>query len=174
MISNSIIRLRVVELEDLDILLEWENSPELMFFGDPHLPYSRHLMKRYVEAAEDDLFSAKQFRFIIEVKEKSQAIGHLDLYDFEPSSLKAAIGIVIAAEKERGKGYAKQALDLLEEYAFKTLFLHQLYAFVPDSNTISKALFESCGFKESARLIDWRKSLEGYQDVVLFQKLSGL
>ena len=62
---------------------------------------------------------------MITLREQERTIGAADLYDFDPFHLRAAVGILVEAE-ERQQGYGLQALQLLEEYAFRFLHLRQL------------------------------------------------
>ena len=77
-------------------------------------------------------------------------------------------GIAILKEYRR-KGYAGEALRLLAGYAFHTLRLHQLYAYVTCDNEASLALFESCGFTRKVALKQWFYNEGDYQDAYLLQ-----
>lgn len=164
------IKLRAIEPEDLDILLEWENNVDLMKFGDAHLPYSRFIMKQYVESAQDDFHKAGQFRYMIHHLKDDRAIGHVDLYDYDRANLRAAVGIVVPKEEDRRHGSALQALKLLEVQAFQLFGLHQIYAFVPAFNRPSQGLFEKAGYSQSGVLKDWKRIGEAYEDVWIYQK----
>lgn len=170
MSKEDLISLRTVQKKDLDLLLHWENDPEYMASADPHRTYSSQMMKRYIERAEDDLFSAGQFRYIIEEAHSQRAIGHIDLYDVDAAHLRAAVGILIAEKKDRRKGYAQSALELLQERAFEEHRLHQLYAFISRSNQASIQLFEGAGFRASGELKQWVFTEDGHQDVFVYQK----
>ena len=61
------------------------------------------------------------------------AVGLLDLINIDPYNLKAEVGIALLAE-ERGKGYARASLRLLEGFARENLHLHLLYAYVSRTN----------------------------------------
>lgn len=170
MIESKNLRLRAVEPEDLENLLIWENSTALMRFGEAHLPYSRDLMQRYIETASDDLYIAKQFRFMLEILSTGETIGHLDLHDFDPQHLRAAVGILIAQEQHRQQGWALEALHLMEAYAYEAWGIYQLYAHIPVSNQASQALFKKAGFEKSGQLKNWLRKGKHYEDVTIWQK----
>lgn len=170
MSESDLTALRPVQEKDLDLLLRWENDPEFMASADPHRSYSRALLERYIQHAADDLFAAGQFRYIIEETRSARAIGHIDLYDLNTDHLRAAVGILIAEKKDRRKGHARRALDLIQQRAFEEYRLHQLYAFVSKSNHASIQLFEGAGFSSSGELKQWVFSQDGHQDVFVYQK----
>lgn len=51
-------------------------------------------------------------------------------------------------EKEQGKGYMKEALNLVLKYAFNDLKLHRIEASTLIDNIRSQNVLKSCGFKE--------------------------
>lgn len=168
--KEDLISLRTVHKKDLDLLLRWENDPEYMTSAEPHRNYSKTILERYIERAADDLFLAGQFRYIIEETDSKCAIGHIDLYDLDTAHLRAAVGILIAEKKNRRKGHARRALELIQQRAFEEHRLHQLYAFVSKMNHASIQLFERAGFTASGELKQWVFSADGYQDVFVYQK----
>ena len=93
-------------------------------------------------------YEAKQLRLAICKVETKKAIGLIDLFDFDPKNHRAGIGIVIQHEIDRGKGVGKEALNLLVDYAFNQLNLHQLYANIGVNNDISLKLFTTFGFQK--------------------------
>jgi diamine N-acetyltransferase len=94
-------------------------------------------------------------------------LGCIDLFDFDARNRKAAIGMYIAPEA-RGKGVGKQAVQLLEDYAFGFLHLRMLYAIISVHNTACSHIYEQMGFVGSSPLANW--TLEG--DARLWQKLN--
>ncbi|MDR2233321.1 MAG: GNAT family N-acetyltransferase [Tannerella sp.] len=166
LLENEIIRLRAPEPEDLDMLYIWENDASLWETGNALSPYSRYTLKQYIADADKDIFESKQLRLIIELKASRTAIGNIDLYDFDPHHRRAGVGILIDASHQR-RGYAKNALQLIMNYAFTFIKIHQLYAYIPVTNTPSLRLFERCGFETMGEMKDWLLTSDGYADVLL-------
>lgn len=98
-------------------------------------------------------------------------VGALDLFEFDPHDLRCGVGILIHAPADRGRGYAGETLDLLLTYARDVLGLHQLWCDVEAGNAASLALFRRAGFTESGRKRHWRRTPQGWQDVILLQRL---
>lgn len=176
MIELSQLKLRAVELSDVDLLYRWENNLEMQpFGGNPTAPFSKHQLTHFIENNRGDLYSDLQMRLMLEfeVEGNWQVAGIVDVFDFEPFHNRAGIGIVIH-KSFRGQGFAKTALSLLTEYLFKTWGLHQIWALVSTDNLPSVALFEGCDFEKIGIKRDWLKVGSGYQNAYEYQKINTL
>ena len=173
LLKNETILLRALEPEDLDFLYRWENEAELWQHGSTLTPYSRFALRDYLSnALEEDIFQSRQLRLMIVEISSQQPVGTIDVYDFDPTHLRAGVGILIDKNFRR-KGLGLQALQLMHEYAFRVLLLHQLYAYVPKDNTRSCQLFRKSGYEESGLLKSWLKTANGYSDVYFMQCILG-
>ena len=164
------IKLRKIEPSDLPFLYQWENDATMWADSDTHNPLSRHDLHQYIENTTGDIYRDGQLRLIIEgVADTSSPniIGCIDLFDFDARNRKSAIGMYIAPEA-RGKGVGKQAVQLLEDYAFGFLHLRMLYAIISVHNSACSHIYEQMGYIPSSLLRDW--TLEG--DAILWQKRS--
>ncbi len=168
--NHSAIHLRALEPSDLDFLFALENDQRLWTVSNTLVPFSKFTLKEYIAHAKDDIFTAKQQRFVISDAQNA-TMGLVDLYDFDPIHHRAGVGIVIAAS-HRGKGIGKEALSLIEEVAFQRLQLHQLYAGVGEDNPASLALFKAAGYEQCGLKKDWNYYNNGYHNEVVFQKIA--
>ena len=73
----------------------------------------------------------------------------VDLYDVDFEKGSAYVGVLIAEKQQRKKGFARQALLSMAQYAKKELKLIQLKATIQSSNEASIALFESLDYLRS-------------------------
>ena len=169
MLKGENIQLRALEPSDLDTLYLWENDINIWKVSQTITPFSKHVLSQYLANAHQDIFTARQLRLII-VKE-SRSIGTIDLFDFEPVHKRAGVGILIADQGDRQKGYAKEALELLINYAFKQLQLKQIYCNISSINKASINLFSGLDFMLVGVKKDWNKTQEGWEDELLFQRL---
>lgn len=165
------VRLRALEPEDVDILYRWENDTRVWEVSETVAPYSREVLRYFIENQRHDIYRTRQMRLVVCALDDDRAVGLIDLFDFEPRHQKAAVGIVICDETDRRQGYAAEALSLVCDYARDRLYLRQLHCTVHTDNEASIALFRSCGFTESGILKDWSRSEDGWRDEYLFQKL---
>jgi diamine N-acetyltransferase len=168
MISGAV-KLRALEPEDLELLYEWENDEANWTISNTISPFSRYILKRYLENSHKSIYESGQLRLMIELKTEKITIGTVDIFDFDPFHCRAGIGILIASEEHRKKGYASMALKGLIDYCFKTLQLHQLWCNILSTNTESLSLFGKIGFTEAGIKRDWVKTGTGYVDEHLFQ-----
>ena len=157
------IKLRKLEPSDLPFLYQWENDASVWADGANHNPLSQQDLRDYIESTTGDIYKDGQLRLIIE--EEGATVGCIDLFDFDPRNRRAALGMYIAPE-HRGKGVGKEALRLLEEYAFGHLNLRVLYAVIATKNTACTALYRNAGYTLSSPLSNW--TLEG--DAILWLK----
>jgi len=175
-LENNVVKLRAPEPEDVDLLYSWENNMEIWKVSNTLTPFSKYLLKKYIETSHLDIWESKQLRLIIEAKDQNSLmnvpVGLVDLFDFDPYHLRAGVGVLIAKNEDRRKGYATKALNVLVRYAFEVLQLNQLYANVSASNVISLRLFENLGFVMVGVKKDWLKTLKGWEDEVLLQLLN--
>ena len=168
--KESTIHLRALEPSDLDFLFALENDQRLWTISNTLVPFARYTLKEYIAHAKEDIFSAKQQRFVISDADK-HALGLIDLFEFDPHHHRAGVGLVIVA-KHRGKGLGKKALELIESYAFDRLQLHQLYAGVGEDNPVSLALFKAAGYVQCGLKKDWNYHNNRYHNEVVFQKIA--
>ncbi len=173
-LENSELRLRALEPTDIELLYLWENDSLLWEVSYTQTPYSRHILKCYLDTVHKDIYEQKQLRLVIEIKDGTMAVpvGLIDLFDIDFAHARAGVGVLIYSAEDRGKGYATAALGLLIHYSFKILGLHQLYCNIGVSNTASIKLFENAGFERIGVKKEWRKTPEGWQDELLLQRVS--
>jgi diamine N-acetyltransferase len=162
------ILLRALEPEDLDILYEWENDPELWKYGSTLTPYSKFALRDYLVSSLQDIFHSRQLRLMAVEKKFRFTVGTIDMYDYDPINQRAGIGVLLDAQFRR-KGFGTEMLHLSAEYAFYFLHLKQLYAYVPVSNMPSFKLLCKCGYKQTGILQSWIKIRENFEDVYFMQ-----
>ena len=164
--------LRALEPEDLDFIYTIENDESIWNVSNTQTPYSKFLIRQYLENAHQDIYEAKQLRLAICKNKTSEAVGLIDLFDFDPVNNRAGIGIVIQNEQHRGSGMGKEALELLINYSFTQLQLHQLYANIGTDNEASLNLFTTFGFQKIGVKHDWIFSNNSYHDEAVFQLIN--
>lgn len=170
------IKLRAIEPSDLDFLYEWENDPENWLVSNTSAPFSRHTLKKYIEHAHQDIYEARQLRLMIDrvnpSADEHKTVGTIDLFDFDPLNMRAGIGILIARKGDRMKGLASEALEVIIDYAFRNIHLHQLFCNVSEDNDASLKLFKKYGFRETGKKAEWIRKNGKWLDVFLLQKVN--
>jgi len=168
LLENHTLKLRALEPEDLDTLFSIENSSDLWNVSNTLTPYSKDLLKKYIENAHQDIYEVKQLRLVISDKRNDATVGLIDLFDYDPLNQRAGIGILILKEF-RHKGFALSALNQFMKYAFEHLDLHQLFANIPSDNQHSLDLFEKLHFLHIGTQKDWIKRNGVYKHVERYQ-----
>jgi len=163
------ITLRAIEPEDLELLYSWENDSRYWVLSNTVTPFSKYTLKRYIENSHKSIYTTGQTRLMIEHTKDGRTIGTIDIFDFDPFHCRAGLGILIAKEEYRRKGYASMAISCLIDYCFSTLQLHQLYCNILSNNKVSIQLFKKHGFRLIGIKKEWIKTAEGFIDEHMFQ-----
>ncbi|MBD0726690.1 GNAT family N-acetyltransferase [Flavobacterium sp. L1I52] len=171
-LKGNSIYLRALEPEDLEFIYAIENDENIWEVSNTQTPYSRFLIRQYLENAHQDIYEAKQLRLAICKDQDFPAIGLIDLFDFDPRNNRAGVGILIHSEGNRNQQIGSEALELLIRYSFGHLNLHQLYANIGVSNDASVALFTKFGFQCIGLKKDWNLINGVYQDEAVYQLIN--
>ncbi|WP_375239299.1 GNAT family N-acetyltransferase [Aurantibacter sp.] len=163
--------LRALEPEDLDFIYQIENDETVWEVSQTITPYSRFLIKEYLENAHKDIFEVKQQRFVI-CKLNNETVGLIDVYDFDIKNKRAGVGILIYGEENKAKGYGTNALKMVVDYCFKHLDLHQLHCNVTADNLASIKLFETQKFEKIGLKKDWVYTNGTYKDEYIYQLIN--
>lgn len=166
------IYIRALEPNDLEFIYAIENDQSIWEVSNTQTPYSRFLVKQYLENAHQDIYEAKQLRLAICQDQDFPALGLIDLFDFDPKNNRAGVGIVIQTMENRSKNIGSEALELLIHYSFYHLNLHQLYANIGTENKSSIALFTKFGFQKIGTKKDWNLVNGIYKDEAVFQLIN--
>jgi diamine N-acetyltransferase len=161
------ISLRALEPEDLDFLFQVENDETFWELSNTQTPFSKYILKQYIENANQDIYEIKQFRFVICNNENTQ-IGMIDLFEFDPKNKRIGVGLLIL-NKFQNQGLGSEALKLIINYAFESLNVHQIFANISSNNKNSISLFKKFNFAEVGVKKDWNFNNNKYQDEILFQ-----
>ncbi len=170
------ISIRAIEPADIDILYQWENDTETWSVSSTQAPFSHFVLEQYIASAHQDIYTAKQLRLMIDLpptplsnNETGRTIGCIDLFDFEPNHQRAGIGILIADKSDKRKGYASEALEILIEYCFSMLNLHQLFCNIAIDNEASVLLFQKHGFQITGVKKQWIRDGNEFKDELFLQ-----
>ncbi|MBF9219573.1 GNAT family N-acetyltransferase [Hymenobacter ruricola] len=164
------VHLRALEPDDLDFLYTLENDRDIWGVSDTLAPLSRQALREYLTHATTDIYVVRQLRQVVTTEISGVAVGVVDLFEYDALHQRAGVGITILAS-ERRHGYARQALELLKEYARDVLRLHQIYATVGATNLASMRLFRAAGFRRVGTRRAWLRTASGWQDAVEWQYL---
>jgi len=95
--------------------------------------------------------SATSFAFSFRTLADDRLIGFGALHSIAWNNQTGRLAIGIGEERDRGKGYGREMLDLLLRYAFWELNLHRVGLDVSAYNTAAIRLYEAAGFKREGK-----------------------
>ena len=109
-VSKQSLHLRALEPSDLDFLYTLENDQDLWAVSNTLVPFSRYTLEQYIAHAKEDIYSAKQQRFVL-TNADQHPLGCIDLYDFDPQHHRAGVGLVIQ-KNYRGKRICQSSASI--------------------------------------------------------------
>jgi len=171
-LEGKTIYLRALEPNDLEFVYEVENDQKIWHVSNTQTPYSRFLIRQYLENAHQDIFEARQLRLAICRDHDFPALGLIDLFEYDPKNNRAGIGILIKDPENRNSGIGSEALEILIQYAFRHLNLNQLFANIDVKNEASLALFANFGFEKIGVKKQWNLVNGKYEDEALCQLIN--
>lgn len=75
------VRLRAMEPEDLEIMYAMENDPQTWDVTNFSVPYSKYVLRQYMENSQCDMFADRQLRMMIVRREDDAVVGTIDITD---------------------------------------------------------------------------------------------
>lgn len=160
--------LRSVEIEDIEYMYRIENDTQNWSISSTTSPFSHYLLSRFVESQSRDIYANRELRLIITTG--GERCGIVDLFEFDPTNLRAGVGIVIDQDF-RGLGLASDTLKILAKYCKEVLNLRQLWCSVASDNPASIALFENNGYLRCGVRREWLRRGDSFVDEIEYQHL---
>jgi RimJ/RimL family protein N-acetyltransferase len=143
------IYLRPIDMNDMEMFFCWFNDPKLRRFLLLPFPTTRMAEKEFI-ANVTKLKDGVVLSIIL--KKGDRLIGNVSLFKIDLVSRKAELGVAMADLSMVQKGFGTEAMDLVLEYAFRTLNLHRVWLNVHDFNFRAKKAYRRLGFVEEGRL----------------------
>jgi RimJ/RimL family protein N-acetyltransferase len=165
MLKSERLILRARTREDLPRLWQFNNDVEVELAGggDPPMPQSLARLE-----AEFDQSVSQGGRdgagFVIETE--GVVIGQCALFNFSEYHHTCELGITIGDKDYWGRGYGREAVGLLLDYAFRLRGVRKVSLQVNGNNERAIRSYKACGFIEEGRLRKQVWSNGGYIDLV--------
>jgi len=126
MLKGEKIILRPLKIEDLEKTHEWRNNLELIKLTQGiRFPKTMEMDQDWFNYALNDK-SNRNIYFGIDEIETGEFIGIIQLNNIDYISGTSNWGFIIGEDAKRGKGYSKDAPELLFNYAFNILNLRKI------------------------------------------------
>lgn len=165
MLQGKNVLLRALEREDLVLLHRYNNDleTEVLGGGDPPMPQA---LARLQASFESDWSRGGRDGTAFALEVAGQFIGQAALFQFDTVAQTCALGITIGDSSFRGKGYGKEAVELLLGHAFQHRNQHKVWLTVNGNNGRAIRAYRACGFVEEGRLRQQVWNSGAYIDLV--------
>ena len=163
MIVGKIVYLRAMDRDDLALVVQWRNSPEVYNHLIEREPISMSRQIRWFEGLmnRDNVYS-----YII-CTHSDKPIGVISLDPIDWRNRNAEWGFYLAEVSYRGRGHGVEAEYLLLKHAFLHLNLERLYCKVLANHHDVIALHQRFNFQREGTLRRHVYCDGGYQDLML-------
>jgi RimJ/RimL family protein N-acetyltransferase len=159
--SGALVRLTAFDIEkDAECIARWNQNSEYQQLLDsgPSNLWSAQQIREWIEKNYNSMYA-----FSIHTLTDDRIIGNLDLNGIEWAAGNAWIGIGIGEPEFWGKGYGREAMQLIMRYGFEQLNLKRISLTVYEYNQRGYRLYLKLGFREEGRLRKWmQRSGERY------------
>ncbi len=149
MLTGEKVTLREVRESDYDRLTEFNNNFEIWVMADDDPPAPR--TRKQVQAEmEEWIKDGTVIPFVIEVD--GEIIGDCGLHHLVEHSRTCSFGIALHGDKYLGKGYGRDAVSLLLDFAFRLRNIRRVWLTVNADNERAIRTYKGLGFVEEGRL----------------------
>lgn len=150
MLKGPRVELKAINREDLPRIYEFNNDleTELLGGGSPPLPmpllyWENRFEQRAKERPENISFA---------IWADGKIIGDVGLKEFDRTGHKCELGISIGDKEYWGKGYGRETIGLVLDYAFRILNQQRVWLSTNGNNERAIRCYRACGFVEEGRL----------------------
>lgn len=146
--------LRALEPEDYDVIHKWRQQEDVneMIGGNKYYSSKERDKQWTMKKSVDD---SNGIYLAICLSENSDMIGYCSIISIDLRNQKADLGgTIIGDAMHRGKGYGKEAQQLLLQYCFNEFPLHKVYGYALEEHHVTHRMMISLGFKVDGVLRD--------------------
>jgi RimJ/RimL family protein N-acetyltransferase len=132
------------EPDDMKLLFQWINTPELVRFNAAYRPVQPGPHADWFAALGRD---HSRVTFAIRAMPGRRLVGMVQLVDIDPVHRSAEAQIRIGAVAEQGQGRGSWALRQIVDFAWRDLNLHRVTAHAFATNGRAVAAYKKAGFE---------------------------
>ena len=163
MITGEKVYLEPITKEHTPLIVKWRNNPKVRKNFVFQETFTNEMHNSWMD---NKVATGEVVQFIIYQKEDSKPIGSVYLRDIDGANEKAEFGIFIGEDTQRGKGYGREATELLCQYGFSELNLHKIMLRVFAFNEAALCAYERAGFRKEAYFKDEVKINGEFLDMI--------
>lgn len=165
MLTGRHVTLRAHKRDDIPRMWAFHNDVEFetQAGGAAWEPQSLARLERWFE---DEASKAERDGPHFAIEADGLYIGSCGLFQFDHEASTCAMGIGIGDPEYRGKGYGRDAIDVLLDYAFRLKNMRKVWLTVNGDNERAIRAYRACLFTEEGRLRQHIWSNGRYIDLV--------
>jgi RimJ/RimL family protein N-acetyltransferase len=166
MLTGQKVTLRALRREDLERLCQFNNDVEVELSGggDPPIPQS---LARLQAEFDSNVGKGGRDGTTWAIEADGLCIGQCALFGFDDVARHCGLGITIGDKTYWGKGYGRDAVRLMLDYAFRLRNLNRVWLSVLGNNERAIRAYTACGFVVEGRQRQQTWSNGVYVDLVL-------
>ena len=150
MFKGAKVILRAVERSEQPLLAALFNDLETQLAGGGDPPRPESLAE--IEKIFDDGLSKKSANLFLGIEADGKLIGTCGLRDFDETARVCCLGIGIGDKEYRGRGYGRDAINVLLRWAFRYRNMNKVCLDTHSKNERALRCYRACGFVEEGRL----------------------
>lgn len=166
--SGERVYLRAFEAADLPHVQRWYNDYQLRGEIGVERPYSQHAAEQWLSRVNSD---ESRIWFAVCLKENDRVIGEAGLLRMFPAWRMTDATLIIGEADAQGRGYGREAIRLLLDYAFGYLNFHRVAIGVVGFNERALRFWEQAGFRREGVFRDGYFWNHRYHDFVMMSIL---
>lgn len=167
-IRDGAIGLRSIREDDRKEFFRWHDDSNIREKIGGIFPFSENTFKRICQSCDElnppDIWFA--------VCDGEILIGIAGLHNIKYIQRNAELAILIGEKQDRSNGKGSIILKLIEEYAFGTLNLHRLYAYVYGDNVGALHFFKRCLWEHEGTMKDASFWNYRFRDIEIWAKIN--
>ena len=152
MIEGTLVRLRAIDMEDVDRYTEWFNDPEVTRHLSMRYQFAREAEEVWVRGQTSSMVTYGPLHFAVESKEDGVQIGNVGFGQVLAENRKARLGITIGDKRYWSRGYGTDTMITMCRFGFDEMNLHRIDLTVNVENERAVRCYEKAGFTNEGRL----------------------
>jgi|SRR5579862_6731183 len=152
MLKGDKVVLRPHRREDVPLAWQFRTDVEVELAGGGDPPRPIPLQQVESEFEKQEFIFAAKGSFAIEAADTGAYIGFCGLFGFDDLARTCELGITIGDKAYWGRGYGRDTVRLLVDYAFRLLNLRKVWLHTASTNERALRCYGACGFVEEGRL----------------------
>jgi diamine N-acetyltransferase len=153
--SILMIQLRKSSVQDVEIILKWENDPRIWAITDQPGPFEREDIVQFL-INSNQLERQGQARWMIE--EDQCPVGMIDAFEYDRMNHEVGLGIIVMEDSDRKRGLGSEGLLQMESLLFHQYGIRKIWVLVHETNGQGQTFFERNGYLRVLELMHLGKN----------------